>query len=516
MRQMTLKDNLLPLLAHYGALVPPHLRGAYTDAALPLSALGRDAEPPLFYRDRPLGVLPQEALTHAWTQHALFDLTTLARLCGLLGLPATTALALLLRAALDVGPVAEYTQRAILALLHHEAGLFDPEQTPGQWALMLCADLQGSEVLETPIFAFKGDAMIIEHDPAGVKPPQPRLSPALHALARRYEAQCARFVGGSDEDIARFWTLSQQRRDLKDQLGDVRREIDGERLAWQHLQARFLDAMGEDHVEVQRLLLRQRQLSAILDVLEADPDARPEEVEADVLAQMAAELAAQRALEMHMAEIRLSRRFMIISSSGGGGGGGGGSSHEAHEQASEVRVKAIYREIALLTHPDRLAHDPRFQALSEAQRAEIAARLKAAQEIRDVERVGDPRQRVKTTRNLWILEGILAEIKHIFAHSGLPLPIDEEILGETLADQLRFLSDERAWLLSAIQMERARLNQMLNDPEAQRKAALLQDPEALRMARQRLGGHRAALESAVDVLEVRWAVARGVAQREIM
>ena len=205
-----------------------------------------------------------------------------------------------------------------------------------------------------------------------------------------------------------------------------------ERMRAANVEARWMGFFGEAHAEREAARLELARLDKAIEALHAERIENRDD--------LAAFLEAER--EHHERELRRIRRLSRIRMMPLPIGGGRERSPE-EQAAARARSGEIERELKLLLHIDGLKRQPKWHDLTAAQREYMEGLWHQFMEIREEEMGALPGFVAYTERGLDHLEGILREATATLKEAGLDLPRELRIEGETLAEQLDWVKEER-------------------------------------------------------------------------
>ncbi len=135
--------------------------------------------------------------------------------------------------------------------------------------------------------------------------------------------------------------------------------------------------------------------------------------------------------------------------------------------------KRVLRELWLLLHPDKLEHHPAYSELTDAQKRKLRELWHDVMAIRSEELGFDSSQLGHDYRSLPILLDARDTARAILANSGIDTDVQLIIRGDTLGEQLDWLTEATARLEHEIDNVQAQMKALLEDEAMQEKVAFL-------------------------------------------
>jgi hypothetical protein len=181
-------------------------------------------------------------------------------------------------------------------------------------------------------------------------------------------------------------------------------------------------------------------------------------------------------------------------------GGGSPVGEEAvRHMRDECRKKL--REIRRLLHPNRLAHHPVYQKLTEKQKETLQVILLQALAIKPEELGFPPGYVEHDLRTPAGLDRVLEEIRAILNDAGIDVDVRWEIQGETLVQQLAWLEKETRRIEQDKMVAANEMLRLADDSEVNRKRNVLANPATCAQAKQQFREDAAKQRQQADALE---------------
>ena len=246
--------------------------------------------------------------------------------------------------------------------------------------------------------------------------------------------------------------------DLQEQLGDQLLFLEARRLAQEAVHQRWLALFGEAYLVLQEQEARVEACRCRVEWKLAHP-----EITREALEQLVRDAESARKTKLRTLRSRLAIASLGITQHAAG--------VMSPEALSDYRrqCKNLLRQIWLLLHPDRLAHDAGYGRLTERQKATLEELWHRAMTVKESELGIEPGCVGADHRSLVVLHDILATVNGILAESGIETDIHLIITGETIEDQLAWVHRSIQRLEDELDAIHAELLTILNEPEIQQR-----------------------------------------------
>jgi hypothetical protein len=290
------------------------------------------------------------------------------------------------------------------------------------------------------------------------------------SIARFAEAEHNRINllrNGTTAEQEAFWIARMTWQQMQVELDDIHLRIENCRLKNRQTERRWLGVFGTQEIDLQAALFRVLDLERRLLLLRSNPELTLQELEAAVRDEEEEHRRRQNALK--------SQAVMALVLSRQSGDGSPMSQEQIQNYHTECKrlVRKIYKRI----HPDHLENDPDYQALTERQKEELNQLLMACLEP-DSDELSIPKGFIQADmRSPEGLQRVLVRIQEILDHAGIDLPAGSAIQGDTLTEQLEWLTSETVRLERDLAEALERLNALAGDATIKRKNDILDLPE---------------------------------------
>jgi hypothetical protein len=282
------------------------------------------------------------------------------------------------------------------------------------------------------------------------------------AFIERRRATSEMLRGQPADAVAELANAKREWLMLLEELGERLLYLERRRLEQENVEQRWLAEFGAEYVALVEQTARVARLQRLIDLkLSAPALTRPE-----------AERMADEGDDRHAAQARRLRFRLSIA-------GGRAERAESVAISSEElgayrrQCKRVLREIWLLIHPDKLAQNTRYAALTDSQKELLREFWSRAMSVRAEELGFEAGDLGYEYRSLTVLEDILSSIHDVLANAGIDTDVSLIMKGDTPGEQLEWLRGAIQRVRSELDHAHAELIQMLNDGETQQRLALL-------------------------------------------
>lgn len=279
----------------------------------------------------------------------------------------------------------------------------------------------------------------------------------------RKEAEMEAYQEATPENIKIFHSEKYDWLNHKSRLGEYLLRLENSKIANEHLKIRWLAEFGKEFMEMEEefeniaLYEQMRKLKLV------EPDLSPED-----LHEMAAEQL--RESEDRLENLETGRGMGLLLEFAPGA-----------DEEEQARVKKgceeLLRRICLLTHPDRLEHNPQYLKMTEGQKRYVNEMFLRSRNIKKSDFVLSASKVCWSENNLLKLKSMLYNIEEIYASAGIDSNVDMMIKGETIVEKIVFLSQENQLLAKQVAENKSLLVKCFNDREVMEKHRQLGCPE---------------------------------------
>ncbi len=286
--------------------------------------------------------------------------------------------------------------------------------------------------------------------------------PELHAFAERHRRSLELLQRGPHDIQTLFRRTKREWLARQDELAERLLYLESRRLDHENLSQRWMAQFGEAYVALRERTSRVESLQRRIDLKLAGPG-----LTRDAVDQLVAETDAATRRELQHLRYRLSLASFPMVTSGG--------MSVSPEQVVEYRrqCKQALREIWLLIHPDRLAQQAHYGRLTDDQKHMLSELWHQAMSVRAEELGFAPGFLGHECRSLTVLLDIVETVTHILNNMGIDTDVSLIITGDTIEEQLEWLTRSIQRLDQELDNVQAELMLLLADREIQERAALL-------------------------------------------
>ena len=268
---------------------------------------------------------------------------------------------------------------------------------------------------------------------------------------------------GTEQEQRAFWSSKATWIELQDVLGDLLLTQEQARLRNAHVQADFLRIFGKEYVALQQSILDLRTWERRLMTRQAHPDWSEQRID-EVLQE------SERQAREELDKLRQDASLIQVVEAPPSDGILDGEEIAAYFQ----KLKKVLREIYLLFHEDRLAHDPVYGALTADQKTQLDKLLKRALDIKADQELHYAKGTLGyANRSLTELVNILERGRAILKHAGIDVKVEYLVQGNTLAEKTGWLHNEIETLRHDIAKVRAQIIAFSEDRETREKKLIV-------------------------------------------
>ena len=273
------------------------------------------------------------------------------------------------------------------------------------------------------------------------------------------------FNGCAKEQIEDFWTQKSTWLQMQETLSENLLLLERRRLENANITHKWMMIFGKVYLELQQQVQRYRLLNLRVELLETDPDLSRRELDEKVQG-------VAREMEKKLKNLKLqvlTAPYLFKKRKAG---------EAVFSKISEFRAeqKKILRELWLLLHPDQLRNKKEYAKLTEKQQQQLKALWHKTMEIR-MEEIGFDEDQVGFEyRSLYVLTDVLDTARKILENAGIETDVRFIINGETIEEQLEWLTDSIKRLEFETENVVAELKALFEDREILEREALLASP----------------------------------------
>ena len=287
--------------------------------------------------------------------------------------------------------------------------------------------------------------------------------PTFYLFVDRKEAEMEAYQAATPANVKKFHAEKYNWLNHKSRLGEYLLRLENNRIANEHLKIRWLAEFGKEFMKMEEEFENIALYEQMRKLKLAEPDLIPEHLQ-----EMAAEQLRESENRLEDLETGMSMGLLLEFASG-------------VDEEEQARVKKgceeLLRKISLLTHPDRLEHNPQYLKMTEGQKRYVNEMFLRSREIKKSDSVLSVSKVCWSEKNLLKLKSMLYKIEEIYASAGIDSNVDMMIKGETLAEKIAFLKQENQLLAKQVAENKSLLVKCFNDREAMEKHRQLGCPE---------------------------------------
>ncbi len=298
----------------------------------------------------------------------------------------------------------------------------------------------------------------------------PNHSPKIEIFGEAQTKLMTQVQHGTPQDQDALWRKRGRWQTLLEALDEVYVAIENTRLKNAEIEQAYLRRFGRQLILQTELEMTVRLLGLTLSFILANPDISDEDL-AEKIRQTQAEQEKDLAdLRLREAQAQANAALQAWTDLGMP------MDPEALEKEKE-NCKQEIRAIRKMVHPDILMNNPVYQDLSEDQKNELHEILLDALKIKPSELGYPPNFAYHDMRSLEGLRQVRKRVEAILKMHHIRIDLQYQIQGETVQEQIRWLTAEITLLENQINAAKGQLTAMLNDETVQRKAELLRNPK---------------------------------------
>ncbi len=319
-------------------------------------------------------------------------------------------------------------------------------------------------------------------------------SPKIENFSRAQKVLMDQVRHGTPEDQAALWRKRSTWQMLLEALDDVYVAIENTRLKNAEIEQAYLRLFGQQIIHQTELEMAVRLLDLRLSFLRQEPGISEAALDEKIRQ-------TQEAQEKEMADLRLQEAIARGNAVQQAWSEMGVPMESGALAEEKENCKREIRAIRKLVHPDILMNNPVYQDLSEVQKDELHEILLDALKIHPSELGYPPNFAYHDMRSLEGLRQVRKRVEAILKMHHIQVDIQYQIQGETVREQLLWLTEEITRLENQINAAKGQLTAMISDATLQRKSALLGSPEQQKRFTLRMEEKIIALEDECDQLQ---------------
>lgn len=291
----------------------------------------------------------------------------------------------------------------------------------------------------------------------------PVAGPAFSLFVDRKEAEMEAYQVATPVDIKTFHQEKYDWLNHKSLLGEYMLRLENIKIANEHLKIRWLAEFGKEFMEMEEEFENVALYEQMRKLKRIEPDLLPADLQEMAQEQL-------RESENRLENLETERGLGLLLEFA--------SEADAEEQA---RVKKgcedILRKISLLTHPDRLEHNPQYAKMTKGQKQYLKDIFLRSRELKNSDPEVSAGRFCWSENNLFNLRSMLYNVEEIYASAGIDSNVDMMIKGETLVEKIAFLEEENRLLSKQVKESKSLLVKCFNDREAMEKHRQLGCPQ---------------------------------------
>lgn len=292
-------------------------------------------------------------------------------------------------------------------------------------------------------------------------------SPELAAFIENQQKEIALLGKEESERSEKFWLLKAEWVEHQEELGTVLIDIENRKLENENLKVKWMKIFGGEYITLEEMNNRLRKAKLLRSLIKVNPGMKREELER--IAKQKDKEAVERIEDLRQTQRTPLKLFEPMPPGLGG--------MRISIDDSQEWEKKIIREIWMLTHPDRLKHNPSYDRLTESQRQYLAEAFLRTNAVRSSE-VGYHAYQVGWERkSLGALISIRSRIQTVLENAGVDVDPEYVIRGKSLEEKIDFLTRELQFLESGIREAKATLIQTMDNAEVREWRRHLACPE---------------------------------------
>jgi len=287
--------------------------------------------------------------------------------------------------------------------------------------------------------------------------------PTFSLFVDRKEEEMEAYKIATPDEIKTFHKEKYIWLNHKSRLGEYLLRLENNRIANEHLKIRWLAEFGNEFKQMEEEFENIALYEQMHKLKQAEPDLLPEH-----LHELAAEQLRESEERLENLETGMGMGLLLEFA----------SSVDEEEQARVKKgCEELLRKISLLTHPDRLEHNPQYLKMTEGQKRYVNEMFLRSREIKQSDSALSVSKVCWSEKNLLKLKSMLYNIEEIYASAGIDSNVDMMIKGETIAAKIVFLKQENQLLAKQVAENKSLLVKCFNDREVMEKHRQLGCPE---------------------------------------